>query len=232
MPQPDDRLILAIDTALDDCSAAVFDVLEDRLLAARTERIVRGHAERLPAVIDAVLGKAGCSFPDISKLVVTIGPGSFTGVRVGVAAARGYALALGIPALGITTLEAMAAAIRRDAPVLAVHDAKRGEVYAVLMCADGSVLRSPVAIEPDALADFVSACTGRIQLTGSGAAIAAEVLGASRAEIVNGDSEVDIETVARLAAAGRYLRDVKPLYLRTADAKPPSRPFSLFADTA
>ncbi|WP_349940555.1 tRNA (adenosine(37)-N6)-threonylcarbamoyltransferase complex dimerization subunit type 1 TsaB [Fulvimarina sp. MAC8] len=228
----DDRLILAIDTALDDCSVAVFDAREYRLLASRTERIGRGHAERLPAVIDAVLAEAGCGFPDIASIAVTIGPGSFTGVRVGVAAARGYALALGIPAAGVTTLEAMAEAVRCEAPVLAVHDAKRGEVYALLMQTHGGILKSPAAIEPGHLVDFVGPGTGHLRLTGSAAGIAVGILGADRAAVVNPTSEIDIETVARLVAEGRSLQPVKPLYLRSADAKAPSRPFSLFAETA
>lgn len=232
MPEQDDRLTLAIDTALDDCSAAVFDIGQDRILAARTERIGKGHAERLPAVIDAVLDEAGCNFLDIASLAVTIGPGSFTGVRVGVAAARGYRLALGIPAVGITTLEAMAEAVRTDTPVLAVHDAKRGEIYALLMAADGNILRSPEALEPVHLKDFMSISEGHVRLTGSGAGIAADILTSDRAEIVNAESRIDIEIVARLASTGRSVQAVKPLYLRNADAKPPSSPFSLFAEQA
>ncbi|EAU40955.1 probable O-sialoglycoprotein endopeptidase protein [Fulvimarina pelagi HTCC2506] len=230
MPQSGAHLILAIDTALDDCSAAVFDARANLVLGKRTERIGRGHAERLPAVIDAALAEASSEFSDIAMIAVTIGPGSFTGVRVGVAAARGYALALAIPAIGVTTLEVMAEAVRRDTPVLAVHDAKRGEVYALLMGADGEILKAPEALDPAALVDFAGAAGERLVLAGSASGIAADLFGIERTATADPTSQIDVAVVARLVAEGRSQQPVKPLYLRNADAKPPSRHFNLFAE--
>ena len=96
-------LILALDTAFTRCTAAVYDPAgEGRLLAAAEPDIGTGHAERLTGVIDDVLTEAGATHGDLARIVVTTGPGSFTGIRVGVAAARGLALALDIPALGVS----------------------------------------------------------------------------------------------------------------------------------
>jgi tRNA threonylcarbamoyl adenosine modification protein YeaZ len=104
-------LLLAFDTAGPQCAVALARGDQDsfEILAGATERIVRGHAERLMPMIEAALDQSGLSFGDIDRIAVTIGPGSFTGVRVGVAAGRGLGLALGIPVLGIGTLHALAA---------------------------------------------------------------------------------------------------------------------------
>ncbi len=92
----------------------------------------------------------------MAKLAVCIGPGSFTGIRVGVAAARGLEISLGVPSVGISTLEALAEPEWGEGPVLAVHDAKRGEVYAALFARGGETLREPEALAPDALPAFVA----------------------------------------------------------------------------
>ena len=96
--------LLAIDTALDACSVAV---VSGPRIVAETDVIGRGHAERLVAMIEAVMAKADCGFSDLDRIAVTVGPGSFTGIRVGLATARGLALAAGKPLVGVLTLDAM-----------------------------------------------------------------------------------------------------------------------------
>ncbi|HLL28674.1 MAG TPA: tRNA (adenosine(37)-N6)-threonylcarbamoyltransferase complex dimerization subunit type 1 TsaB, partial [Xanthobacteraceae bacterium] len=87
--------LLAIDTALDACSTAVFDTERDRPLFSESREIGRGHAELLVPLVDQTMKQAGVKFDEIDRIVVTVGPGSFTGLRVGLAAARGFALAAG-----------------------------------------------------------------------------------------------------------------------------------------
>ncbi len=93
-------IVLALDTAGVDCAAALYDSETGRVLAEVCETIGKGHAERLMAMIDEALAASGLALADLDRVAVTVGPGSFTGIRVGVAAARGLALALGIEAVG------------------------------------------------------------------------------------------------------------------------------------
>lgn len=233
MSAPASGFLLAIDTAFEACSVAVFDPLQGAMVACASEELGKGHAERLPGMVDAVLADAGVAFGAISKVGVTIGPGSFTGIRVGVSAARAYGLALGVPAVGVVTLHAMAEAWRRDRPILAVHDAKRGEVYAMLLSADGAAMVSPIALSPDKLPEWTAEAGGPLDLVGSGAALALAALGADRrgagaSTILSDRSEIDMRTLARLSMAASADQPPKPLYLRSADAKPPTRRISLF----
>jgi len=101
--------ILGLDTTQAACSAAVFDTSSGRICARVWEKMPRGHAEALPAIIAQTLDQAELSFADITKLATSVGPGTFTGVRVGLSAARGFALALDLPLVGVTSLEAIAA---------------------------------------------------------------------------------------------------------------------------
>ncbi|MCK5931568.1 MAG: tRNA (adenosine(37)-N6)-threonylcarbamoyltransferase complex dimerization subunit type 1 TsaB [Fulvimarina manganoxydans] len=233
MSAPTSGLVLAIDTAFDACSVAVFDPLRGAMVACASEELGKGHAERLPGMVDAVLAQADTSFGAISRIGATIGPGSFTGIRVCVSAARAYGLALGVPVVGVVTLHAMAEAWRRNRPILAVHDAKRGEVYSMLLSADGEVMAPPSALAPDKLPEWIAQAGGAVDLVGSGAAVALAVLAANRPEadsptIVSDRSAIDMSTLARLSIDASAQHLPKPLYLRSADAKPPSRRVSLF----
>src|SRR6266404_8592747 len=104
-------LILAIDTALDACAAAVLDTESGRLIAQESESMKRGHAEALMPMIARVIKASGIGFSGLDRIAVTTGPGSFTGLRVGLSAARGIALAASKPVVGLTTLSAYAAPI-------------------------------------------------------------------------------------------------------------------------
>ena len=98
-------IILALDTAGVDCAAAVYDSGRNTVLGEASDMIGKGHAEHLIGIVDRALDQAGVTLSHIDRLAVTVGPGSFTGIRVGVAAARGFALSLDVPAVGVTTLE-------------------------------------------------------------------------------------------------------------------------------
>jgi tRNA threonylcarbamoyladenosine biosynthesis protein TsaB len=221
VPGPD--LILAIDTAGDACSACVFDAGASRVLAERSEAMQRGHAEALFPMIEAVLGDARLAPADLKAVAATVGPGSLTGVRVGLAAAKGLALSIGRPALGVSTLEALAAP-HRGRPVLAVLDARRGELFAAFFGPAGEALAAPAAVTPDGLPPFVGAVRspGGFVAAGSGAGLAAELLGGLVTECDDAPVPV-IADVARLAAARIGAPETappSPLYLRGADAKP------------
>src|SRR5215510_13856198 len=113
--------VLAIDTALHACSAAVLDSDRQAIMASESLTMQRGHAEALMPLIARVMDSAAIEFKDLDRIAVTTGPGSFTGLRVGISAARGLALAAGKPAIGLTTLAAFAATIvgqSRSAPVI------------------------------------------------------------------------------------------------------------------
>src|SRR6516164_1245004 len=124
--------VLAIDTALAACSAAVLDTEYGGIVASESLPMLRGHAEALLPLLQRVMHHANLSFPDIDRVAVTTGPGSFTGLRVGIAAARGIALAAEKQAVGLSTLSAYAAPhVANDDrfPVVAAIDAGHGHVY-------------------------------------------------------------------------------------------------------
>src|SRR6266567_1894140 len=108
--------VLAIDTALEACAAAVLDAASGKFLASETLAMSRGHAEALMPLIARVMDAAGLEFAELDRIAVTVGPGSFTGLRVGISAARGIALAAGKPAIGLSTLAGFAA------PLIATDD--------------------------------------------------------------------------------------------------------------
>lgn len=206
-------IVLAIDTAGVDCSAAVYDGEAHRLLGEATEMIGRGHAEKLMATIDVALDAAKIDLSAIERIAVTIGPGSFTGIRVGVAAARGLALSLGIEAVGISTLSILAhMAPSKGMPVLAAMDAKRGEIY---------LQRFSAKLEPLGAAEMTSldefrtlASAGEWQVTGSAGALLSD------ADAVTQTDRFSISVAAMLGAEAKAAGKPAPLYLRGPDAKP------------
>lgn len=121
--------LLAIDTALNACSVAICDGAD--ILSFHYEDRARGHAETLFPILQAKMKEAALEFSELDGIAVTIGPGTFTGLRIGLAAARGLAVSQDIPCIGITTLEALAASAPRDEKksVIPIIDARRGEVF-------------------------------------------------------------------------------------------------------
>ncbi|HWC62821.1 MAG TPA: tRNA (adenosine(37)-N6)-threonylcarbamoyltransferase complex dimerization subunit type 1 TsaB [Rhizomicrobium sp.] len=209
--------ILAVNTALGACSAAV--LAGEKILAHRFAAMARGHAEALAPMVQEVMAQAGLAFPALDRLAVTTGPGTFTGQRVGLAFMRGLRLALKKPLIGLTTLEAMAAAAQAPRAA-AIHDAKREEAY-LLLWEKGETVFSP-AVLPFAEAVEEIRGFGGCTLAGTGAEAAHEKLGANFP--LTGIRQPDALWVARLAMA-RPPPDgaPAPLYLRAPDAKLPKR---------
>lgn len=210
-------ITLALDTCLAACSAAVLD--GDSVLARRVEPMTRGHQERLAPLVAEVMAEAGLPFGGLDRVGVTIGPGSFTGLRVGLAFAKGLGQALAIPVIGVGVLEALAEPLRAEpAAIFAALEAKRGQVY-LQAFRDGAALMAPdaLAIETAAARLVELAGAGPAILVGTGAAHLAETLPAAR--IVHAD-HAEPEAVARLAAA-KPVVPPRPLYLRAPDAKLP-----------
>lgn len=210
--------LLAIDTAANLCAACVYG---DSELGRAVLDIGKGHAEHLIPVVQTALDAAGCSFGDLTGIAVTVGPGSFTGIRVGVAAARGFALALTVPAAGLTTLEALAAEVREAQgarSVLAALDAGRGELHAALYGPDGEVLAAPAVLTLAEAAEL--ARLHRPMLAGTAAEVVQEAADPGL-DIGLRAATADIGVYARLALARpENLAKPVPLYLRGADAKP------------
>ncbi len=216
-------LILAIDTALDACSAALFDSEANRVVAVETEVIGKGHAERLMAMISAVMTKASVDFNAIDRIGVTVGPGSFTGIRVGLATARGLALAAGKPVVGVSTLEAIAREASTDKPFMVALDARRGELYTQLYDGNHSAISDPQLLT---IAEATTALTAALkpQVFGSGAPLLAEAQPSATIQVLGLTAYPDIENVARITAVtAAQSEPPKPLYLRAPDAKPQTR---------
>lgn len=208
--------LLGVETALGACSVAVLD--GEKILAHRFEEMARGHAEVLAPMVEAAMREAKLSFAGLDRLAVTTGPGTFTGQRVGLAFMRGLRVALKKPLVGITTLEAMAAAsgARRAA---SIHDAKRDEAY-LLLWENGETILAPMVMPfADAIARIKS--FGPCALAGTGAPAAAAALGNDFT--LTNIRQPDALWVARLAMT-RPVPDAPPapLYLRAPDAKLPS----------
>lgn len=213
-------ILLAIDCAASLCAASVHDAGAGRELGRSVRDLGKGHAEHLMAVIDEALAQAGKVYADLGRIAVSTGPGSFTGVRVGVSAARGFSLALKVPAVGVTTLEALAAETR-DAlgmrAVLAALDAGRDEIHAALYDGQGAVLREPAVLTLGEAAAI--AASGQMALAGTAAKMITEAAGKDF-EFGPTAATADIGTYARLAAAKAPGDRPKPVYLRAPDAKP------------
>jgi len=217
-------LILAIDTALDACAAAVLDTGTGKLIAMESQAMKRGHAEALMPLIARVMKQAALPFAALDRVAVTSGPGSFTGLRVGLSAARGIALAAGKPAVGLTTLSAYAAPIvseNGEQPVISAIDARHGQVYFQVVSGDGSSLIRPRA---GLIEEAVAASQfGAPHLVGNAAAILAERWPKDAEPPVRIEAlpAPDISWVAWLGAAvSPSTAPARPFYLRAPDARP------------
>jgi tRNA threonylcarbamoyl adenosine modification protein YeaZ len=214
--------LLAIDAAANLCAACVLDTDTGSELGRVVRDIGKGHAELLMGVIEETLKLSGADYDGIGRVAVSTGPGSFTGVRVGVATARGLALALKIPATGITTLEAIAAETRRQfpaRPVMVAIDARREELYAAIYDEFANILYAPAVIDLQDAA--LLAREYRPVLAGSAAAMVAEAAVPDTFDVGSLATTADIGVYARLAAAKDPNGEKpKPVYLREPDAKP------------
>ena len=216
--------VLAIDTALEACSAAVLDTEHGAIAAHESRPMVRGHAEALIPLIARVLERSRLTFSEIDRIAVTTGPGSFTGLRVGISAARGIALATDKPAVGLSTLAAFAApfiAADDTLPVVVAIDARHDHVYLQVFGPGGRTL---VAARLVPLREALrAAATGAPRLVGTAANLlaAAWPAGERAPTVVEQRQAPDIDWVARLGAAVVETGSPpKPLYLRAPDAQP------------
>ncbi|HLA21084.1 MAG TPA: tRNA (adenosine(37)-N6)-threonylcarbamoyltransferase complex dimerization subunit type 1 TsaB, partial [Pseudolabrys sp.] len=181
--------VLAIDTALEACSAAVLDTEHASVVAHESLPMLRGHAEALIPLIARVLERARLTFSELDRVAVTTGPGSFTGLRVGISAARGIALAAGKPAVGLSTLAAFAApliAADDTLPVVVAIDARHDHVYLQVFGPGGRTLVTPRLVPlREALR---AAATGAPRLAGT----AANMLAATWPEGVRSPAAVEL----------------------------------------
>lgn len=216
------KRVLAIDSALAACSVAVLD--DGRLAAHRHEAMARGHAERLLPMVREAMSEAGLAFEALDLIAVTVGPGHFTGLRVGLAAAQGLALAVDRPLAGVTTLEAVAAAASTDdAPLIVALESKREDLYFQAF-RQGAARGGPATMTPDAIAGGALP-DGPLLLAGDGAARLESALSAAgRAVRRIGPELPDAAVVARIAVARHGTEAAlapDPLYLRPPDVTMP-----------
>ena len=235
--------ILAFDSATSACSAAVW--CDGEIAARRFEAMERGQSETLVPMVKEVMKEAGWGFDHLDLLAVTIGPGAFTGVRIGLAAARGMAVASGLPVVGVTTLEAVAhgvdASARAGRALVVAIDAKRTDFYAQSFAPDLVPLGPPRALMPEMVAGFLP--PGRVLIAGAGAPQLRAALtaytragrtfaddrprcGPDRVRFSPGPGAPDAVHVAAIAAtrANEAVPGAmpRPLYLRPPDARLPA----------
>jgi tRNA threonylcarbamoyl adenosine modification protein YeaZ len=216
--------ILAIDTALEACSAAVIDT-EHGTVAAESVPMERGHAEALMPLLARVMQKADLPYASLDRIGVTTGPGSVTGLRVGISAARGIALAAGKPAFGLTTLAAFAAphiAADESAGITVAIDARHQHVYMQVFGPGGRTIVAPRIASAEEAARMARTHVAT-NLAGTGAAMLAAAWPAREKPpvIVDERRAPDIVWVGRLTvAANESASPPKPLYLRAPDAQP------------
>ncbi|PPQ39116.1 tRNA threonylcarbamoyl adenosine modification protein YeaZ [Rhodoblastus acidophilus] len=220
--------ILAIDTSLPAVSVGVFDSETPQALVRETVPMQKGHAEALMPMIERVAAQVDGGFASLDRVAATVGPGSFTGIRIGVAAARGIALACGVEAVGVSALTALAAPLlfSDEAQIVAAAiDALHGNVYFSAYAARGRVLASPRIV------GIADACrllgAGQVVAVGSGAEAlreAAKELGQDLA-VAERDPWPDIAAVAKLGiAADPQTAPARPLYLKAPDVTRSTKP--------
>lgn len=208
---PLEPLILAFDTSAAHCAVALLS--GDKVLKERVEEMTKGQAERLFVLIEELMGEAGITWSDLTCIGVGIGPGNFTGIRISVAAARGLALSLGVPAIGVSSLEAQAEGT--GGVVVSVLDARR-ESYYVQVFGDGihpspthcdiaTLPTIPARAEPSVIGfqaeTIANLCAGNVVEPAYPIAVA-------------------IGQIAKRRIHGTKARPA-PLYMRAAEAAPP-----------
>ncbi len=218
-------LILAVDTALGACSTAI--CAGSTVLAYRFEAMDRGHAEALAPMVEAVMAEAKLDFSALARLAVTVGPGTFTGQRVGLAFMRALRLALERPLTGVSSLAVMARAACEEtglAQAVALHDARREEVY-LQSQKPGDSSSEPELVGFAAAMDMLRRLQTPFALAGTAAPRALAELGpAANWAHLSSIRAPDARFVAQLASQMEpSTMPVRPLYLRPADARLPGQ---------
>ncbi|HLJ72407.1 MAG TPA: tRNA (adenosine(37)-N6)-threonylcarbamoyltransferase complex dimerization subunit type 1 TsaB [Roseiarcus sp.] len=220
--------ILAIDTSCGAASACVAESGAAEPVAVETLPMQRGHAEALAPMLQRLMAGVEGGFASLDRIAATVGPGSFTGIRIGLATARAIGLGLSLPVVGVSSLVAFAGPLLADPKpgvIAASIDAKHGKVYLQLLEANGRPLLPPrLAALRDAIR-LIGA--GPVRLTGNGAALlAAEAARIGLAAEIAGNLDYpDIVAVARLGLVAEPSQSPpRPLYLKAADAQAPENP--------
>ena len=219
--------ILALDTSMGACSAALLrSETAGKRLIARREIMERGHAEALLPMVDEIMRESGATFAGLDRIAATVGPGSFTGVRIAIAAARGFALVTqaslwGPDSLTVMAAEASAAYAGEGGPFAVAVDARRDKLYVGIYSAEGERIEGPLLLSPEEAAERLP---GYLKVAvGSGASsliLAAAARGLSIAPSLP-DLQPSAAALAELALLARDCTDtLRPLYVRPADAKP------------
>ena len=222
-------MILGIETSVENVGVALGD--HNGIRATASISSDRKHAESLTPMIQFVLQQAECSMSDISAVAVDIGPGLFTGMRVGIATAESLAWALEVPVIPVCSLDALAHNVAwSDAPIAASLDARRGEVYWALYRTRGLELQrivEPTVTSPDDLAIHIADRAEEVVCVGTGFRRYAETFaGNPWVRLLNGDSVFPTASAVVSLGAAALLNDntvapdkVEPLYLRAPDAE-------------
>lgn len=232
--------LLALETATDTCGAALLQ--DEQVVAEAHLHRPRVHAERLTPLVEDVLAHADVTAADLDAVAVSMGPGSYTGLRIGVSTAKGWALATDADLVGLPTLEAYAARVRPMAApgdvLCPLIDARRDEVYAAayrVTADDLAVQAETKALTVDALSEWIGAVEGRLWLMGDGAAKSRDAL----ASVGTAQTVLSPDVVApsaawvarrgqtRLHAHGPDDRSTfEPLYVKEVHATPATSPFA------
>jgi tRNA threonylcarbamoyladenosine biosynthesis protein TsaB len=213
--------ILGVDTCFGACSVAILE--NDRTLAHRFALMDRGHAEALAPMVAEAMEEAGIAYAALDRLAVTIGPGTFTGQRIGLAFMRGLRVALKKPLIGITSLETMAQQARAETSIplaAALHDARRDEVYLEIVRNGASVFTPAVLLFDDAMKMIVAHAGGaRLVLCGTAAPRTHDALANTELSPIR---QPDALWTVRLAVSREATdQPPRPLYLRAPDARLP-----------
>ena len=217
-------VVLALDTCFGPVSAAIAD-RSGRLIAhLMADNVAGKQAETLPPLVEQLFRQAGCAYSDISRVVITVGPGAFTGVRVGLAFAKGLKIATGAEVIGVSSLECLALQARERVPghgAASVIDAKRSEVYLYVCDSHGVEIIAPVLLTvTDACSLLQSRLPSGSSVVGSGVDLIDSSIGV---RLQPNCIALDVRTLAtfgaKLSVAGR---PAEPTYLREPDARLPS----------
>lgn len=210
--------VLAFDTTTAACSVAVWQ--DGAILASFHQAMIHGQAEALVPAIEQTLTDAGSTYADLDRIAVTIGPGSFTGVRVGLATARGIGAATGCPVIGLTTTDVIATETKRETslPIAVAIDARRAEVYLHCFNAEGDARDEPTCLLPADAAALLK--EQHWTLAGDGAPRVLEHMDETTSHVA---LSVPSATILAERAALEVLTGLspRPLYVRPPDAAVP-----------
>lgn len=223
-------LMLGIDTATTGCSVALMD--GEVCLAERQTRMPRGQSEALAPMIDEVMKLAGIPFDRLDGVAVTRGPGAFTGLRIGLAAARAMALSIAKPCIGITTFDSLLAQaqqreeLKKEMALLIAIESKRAELFVAMYGADGTQLSAPSARRPDDVKEILEGSSSLIVVGDASEKIEHALKGRIEVQRVQEVEVPDAKIVAALGAEflGTSERaSPTPFYLRPPDVSMPTR---------